>query len=45
MKEPAALRRLSGVRGFLFDVNRVLHVSGHSVPGTAELLAHQHDDR
>jgi hypothetical protein len=45
MKEPAALRRLSGVRGFLCDVDRVLHISGHSVPGTAELRAYQHDDR
>jgi len=38
MKEPAALRRVSGVRGFLFDGDRVLHVSSRSVPGTAELL-------
>ena len=38
MKEPAALRRVSGVRGFLFDGDRALHISGHSVPGTAELL-------
>ena len=38
MKEPAALRRVSGGRGFLFDVDRLLHVSSRSVPGTAELL-------
>ena len=43
MKEPAAPKRLSGVRGFLFDVDTVLQISGHSVPGTAELLAHLDD--
>ena len=38
MKEPAALRRLPGVRGFLFDVDRVLHLSGHSVPAALSCL-------
>src|SRR5918997_6056757 len=37
--EPAARGRLSHVRGFLFDVDGVLHVGSRPVPGAVELLA------
>jgi HAD superfamily hydrolase (TIGR01458 family) len=36
--EPAARGRLTDVRGFLFDVDGVLHVGNHPVPGAADVL-------